>query len=53
MIEVTYETLLDHCIVKQRFASTADRKIGVIGTQEYVYTRDGKMLGKMLREVNV
>lgn len=53
MIEVTYETLLDHSIVRQRFASTAERTIKVEGCQEYVYTKDGKLLGKKLREVTI
>lgn len=54
MIEVTYETLLDKCIVRETFESTKDRIVAVWGQASFVYRSDGHLLGRLLseREVN-
>ena len=52
MVEVVYQTLLDRTVVHETVPNKEDLEIRVIGTQEYVYRRYGKvtkLLGKLLR----
>lgn len=53
MLEVTYETLLDKCIVRETFKSTKDRVVKVWGSASFVYRSDGHLLGRLLSEKEV